>query len=196
MLVLTRKVGEIIHVGDTIQVKVVELNGSSVKLGIEAPRDIDVHREEIYRRIQRSNQRAARATRRGLSEVASLWKQRAEGPAGAAPGHDWSERSRLVGRVQRGEMPVSALCREAGITPETFLEWQEEWFHDQGERRSSPVGAGDDSKTRAHRTRSGRSGRLRRAETQAAPAAGTGGASHGRTWAPARVIRGPASRAR
>ena len=56
MLVLTRKVGESIHVGDTIQVKVVELNGSSVKLGIEAPRDVDVHREEIYERIKREQQ--------------------------------------------------------------------------------------------------------------------------------------------
>lgn len=52
MLVLSRKVGECIMIGDAIKVTVVELGGDKVRIGIEAPRDISVHREEVYRLIQ------------------------------------------------------------------------------------------------------------------------------------------------
>lgn len=52
MLVLSRKLGESIMIGDAIKVTVVELGGDKVRIGIEAPRDIPVHREEVYRAIQ------------------------------------------------------------------------------------------------------------------------------------------------
>lgn len=48
MLVLTRKIGELIVIGDDIKIKVVEIKGRQVRLGIEAPRSIEVNREEIY----------------------------------------------------------------------------------------------------------------------------------------------------
>lgn len=51
MLVLTRRLGETIHIGDTIVVTVVDIKRGQVKLGIDAPSDTPVHREEIYRRI-------------------------------------------------------------------------------------------------------------------------------------------------
>src|SRR5690242_9054838 len=57
MLVLTRKLGEIIRIGDSIKISIVELRGGQVKLGIDAPSDIKVHREEIYARIQEEAQR-------------------------------------------------------------------------------------------------------------------------------------------
>lgn len=59
MLVLTRKRDESIIIGDNIKITVVDVRGDQVKIGIEAPRSISVHREEIYNEIQRENQRAA-----------------------------------------------------------------------------------------------------------------------------------------
>lgn len=52
MLILTRKVGESIMIGDSVEVKVLGLRGGQIKIGIEAPKDLKVHREEIYERIQ------------------------------------------------------------------------------------------------------------------------------------------------
>lgn len=52
MLILTRKVGESIMIGDSVEVKVLGLRAGQIKLGIEAPKDLKVHREEIYERIR------------------------------------------------------------------------------------------------------------------------------------------------
>lgn len=65
MLVLTRRVDESIMIGDDIRIVVVEVRGEQVKLGIEAPRHIPVHREEVYREIQEENRRAALAASAG-----------------------------------------------------------------------------------------------------------------------------------
>lgn len=51
MLILTRKVGESIMIGDSVEVKVLGIRAGQIKLGIEAPKDMKVHREEIYERI-------------------------------------------------------------------------------------------------------------------------------------------------
>lgn len=59
MLVLTRKRDESIIIGDDIKIIVVDVRGDQVKLGIDAPRSIPVHREEIYKEIQEENRRAA-----------------------------------------------------------------------------------------------------------------------------------------
>ena len=50
MLVLSRKVGEVIRVGDDVEIKVVAVKGDRVRLGIEAPKDVPVHRQEVYDR--------------------------------------------------------------------------------------------------------------------------------------------------
>lgn len=52
MLILTRRVGETLYVGDEITVTVLGVKGNQVRLGIGAPRDVAVHREEIYNRIK------------------------------------------------------------------------------------------------------------------------------------------------
>ena len=52
MLILTRKVGESIMIGDSVEVKILGLRAGQVKIGIEAPKDLKVHREEIYDRIR------------------------------------------------------------------------------------------------------------------------------------------------
>jgi carbon storage regulator len=59
MLVLSRKVNQSIMVGDNVRVVVVAVDRDQVKLGIEAPREIAVHRSEIYEEIQRANRSAA-----------------------------------------------------------------------------------------------------------------------------------------
>ena len=52
MLILTRRVGETLMVGDQVTVTVLGLKGNQVRIGVNAPRDVAVHREEIYQRIQ------------------------------------------------------------------------------------------------------------------------------------------------
>jgi len=59
MLVLTRKSGEVIRIGEDIKVVIVEVKDNQVKLGIQAPNACPVHREEVYLRIQDENIRAA-----------------------------------------------------------------------------------------------------------------------------------------
>ncbi|APV38415.1 carbon storage regulator [Pseudomonas frederiksbergensis] len=52
MLVLSRVVGELISIGDNISVRVLAVNGGSVRFGVEAPQNVNVHRSEVYDRIQ------------------------------------------------------------------------------------------------------------------------------------------------
>lgn len=53
MLILTRRVGETLIVGDNVSVTVLGVKGNQVRIGVNAPKDVSVHREEIYQRIQR-----------------------------------------------------------------------------------------------------------------------------------------------
>lgn len=58
MLILTRRVGESIVVGDDITVTVFEVRGDAVRIGIDAPRSVQVHRQEVYEELQRANEQA------------------------------------------------------------------------------------------------------------------------------------------
>lgn len=60
VLVLTRRLGENIRIGDSVKITVLEVRSGQVKLGIDAPPEVKVHREEIYARIQEENRRAER----------------------------------------------------------------------------------------------------------------------------------------
>ena len=59
MLILNRKLNESIQLGDDIEIKVVAVEGDQVKIGIDAPRSLDVYRKEIYLKIQEENQEAS-----------------------------------------------------------------------------------------------------------------------------------------
>jgi len=58
MLVLTRKIGEIVRVGGDVTVQVLEIKAGQVKLGLEAPRRVQIYREEVYKQIEAENLRA------------------------------------------------------------------------------------------------------------------------------------------
>jgi len=58
VLILTRRIGESIRVGDDIVVTVFEIRGDSVRVGIEAPRSVQVHRQEVYDELRRANEAA------------------------------------------------------------------------------------------------------------------------------------------
>ena len=71
MLGLTRKAGESIVIGSQVRITVLEMQGRQIRLGIEAPSEIPVHRGEVYERIKTENQRAAMA---GEDELKALTK--------------------------------------------------------------------------------------------------------------------------
>jgi len=74
MLILTRKLGEKINIGDDITVTLVEIKGTQVKLGIEAPKTIEIHRQEIYERIREENLSSSDINDSDLSKAAALYE--------------------------------------------------------------------------------------------------------------------------
>jgi carbon storage regulator len=70
MLILSRKIGESIVIDGRIIVKIVRLDGDMVKLGIEAPAEVPVHRQEVYEEIQKNNQEAMTNTKVQLPRLA------------------------------------------------------------------------------------------------------------------------------
>jgi len=74
MLILTRKLGEKINIGDDITVTLVGIKGTQVKLGIEAPKHIEIHRQEIYERIREENLSSSDINDSDLSKAAALYK--------------------------------------------------------------------------------------------------------------------------
>ena len=79
MLILTRKLGESITIGDDIKVTVLGVFGRQVRIGIEAPSNIVVHREEIYVKIQQENRKAAKSVKVDLANVMKMLKDKISG---------------------------------------------------------------------------------------------------------------------
>ena len=86
MLILTRKPGETIRIGDDIAISVIEIRGNQVRIGITAPRDVTVHREEVYELIQEQNRQAAGARATDKALIQDLWQKERARKGGAGPG--------------------------------------------------------------------------------------------------------------
>jgi carbon storage regulator len=84
VLTLTRSVGETIRIGDDIEVHVVEVRGGTVRLGFKAPREVTIHREEVYRQIAEANLLAAQVTADTLGALAAFAPAAADEPSSAA----------------------------------------------------------------------------------------------------------------
>ncbi len=78
MLVLTRKLGESIAIDDHIKIRVVQIKGKQVRLGIEAPKDTKIHREEVYLAIQDQNKESSQVSADSSKSLASLLKPTAK----------------------------------------------------------------------------------------------------------------------
>ncbi|MBI5327359.1 MAG: carbon storage regulator CsrA [Deltaproteobacteria bacterium] len=75
MLILTRKSGEGIRIGEDIRVMIVDAKEGSVKLGIAAPEGMTIYRDEIYERIKQENVIAAKASSGDFNKVTDMWKK-------------------------------------------------------------------------------------------------------------------------
>ena len=79
MLILTRKVGESITIGDgSVTVSVMDIKGRQVRLGIEAPSDMPIHRMEIFLKIKEANEQAIAAQTNDLDALSGLLKGKAD----------------------------------------------------------------------------------------------------------------------
>ena len=81
MLILTRRLGESITIGDNIKISVLGIHGRQVRIGIEAPPEVVVHREEIYVKIQEENRRASKSVKNDLFSVVGLLRDKLKGKA-------------------------------------------------------------------------------------------------------------------
>jgi carbon storage regulator len=75
MLVLTRRPGESIKVGEDITITVLSIKGKQIKLGIEVPEDVPVYREEVLLKVQEQNRMAIRTLEQDVLTLATLWKK-------------------------------------------------------------------------------------------------------------------------
>ncbi|CAH0237658.1 Carbon storage regulator homolog [Peribacillus sp. Bi96] len=76
MLVLTRKVNEAIMIGDDIEIKILSIEGEQIKLGINAPKNVDIHRKEIYLSIQQENSEATKTEPNLLENINEYFKKK------------------------------------------------------------------------------------------------------------------------
>ncbi|USK38615.1 carbon storage regulator CsrA [Cytobacillus firmus] len=76
MLVLTRRLKESIMVGDDIEISILSIEGDQVKLGISAPKNVDIHRKEIYLSIQQENSSATQTDANAIESLSSFFKKK------------------------------------------------------------------------------------------------------------------------
>jgi carbon storage regulator len=86
MLILARRIGESIMIGDQVEISVVDIKGDQVKLGIKAPASVKVYRSEVYAAIQEENRAAAAAPPQSLPKIEGLVKKPPSGGETGEPG--------------------------------------------------------------------------------------------------------------
>ncbi len=73
MLILTRRAGESLYLGDAIKITILSVQGKQIKIGLDVPKDMPVYREEVYLRVQEQNKLALESQEDDLLAVTSLW---------------------------------------------------------------------------------------------------------------------------
>jgi carbon storage regulator len=76
MLVLTRKIGESIKINEDVKITVIEVKGKTIRLGIDAPRETKIYREEVFLKIKEENKYAASSQQFDLGKVSKLMKDK------------------------------------------------------------------------------------------------------------------------
>jgi len=74
MLILSRRAGESLHIGDNIKITVLSIQGKQVRLGIAVPEHMTVYREEVYLRIEEENRQSAIASNNDVLALAEFWR--------------------------------------------------------------------------------------------------------------------------
>ncbi|MDR3358439.1 MAG: carbon storage regulator CsrA [Desulfovibrio sp.] len=75
MLILTRRPGESLYLGENIRITILGVQGKHVRIGLEAPDDTTVYREEVYKRVEEENRRALITSNEDVLVAASLWNE-------------------------------------------------------------------------------------------------------------------------
>ncbi len=75
MLILTRRPGESLHLGDNIKITVLGVQGKQIKIGLDVPDDMQVYREEVYLRVLEQNRQAMQSSDQDLLAAADLWQK-------------------------------------------------------------------------------------------------------------------------
>ncbi|MFZ5811273.1 MAG: carbon storage regulator CsrA [Thermodesulfobacteriota bacterium] len=76
MLILTRRPGESLHLGDNIKITVLGVQGKQIKIGLEVPHDMQVYREEVYLRVLEQNRQAMQASDQDVLAAADIWHKK------------------------------------------------------------------------------------------------------------------------
>lgn len=108
MLILTRKLGESINIGEEIKISVLGIHGRQVRIGIEAPMNVVVHREEIYVKIQEENRKAQSSITTDLKDMVKKLKGKISGKPDEevdSPDIDYKDKSRKNHNNGKGRHP-------------------------------------------------------------------------------------------
>jgi carbon storage regulator len=76
MLVLTRRIGESLVIGDDVIIRVLDVKGDVVRIGVDAPRHVQIHRQEVYEAVKAANQAAAATSESALAALQDAVRQR------------------------------------------------------------------------------------------------------------------------
>lgn len=107
MLILTRKLGESIAIGDEIRISVLGIRGRQVRLGIDAPADVIVHREEIYLKIQAENRKASGSIADDLMGMVKMIKGKIAGEEQQKPTIEYKDKPVRRDPSRRPRKPAS-----------------------------------------------------------------------------------------
>jgi carbon storage regulator len=115
MLILTRKPGESLYIGDNLKVTIVEIKGNQIRVGIDAPPEYRIYREEIYLQILEENRKAAEAGTSGdaLEQLSGSWRGSAKPGSGDAKPRN-SKRVAITGRPGKQVEASAKVCERCG----------------------------------------------------------------------------------